>query len=182
VLLIAMFLDAPLADKANPGLSPNPTKAPWYFMGIQEMLMHFHPVFALLVIPAVLGLGLLLIPYIRYEENTTGVWFCSTNGRKTALIAAVLALLATIGGVLLSEFVINAGQSGPANLVRNGLLPFALILAICAGFYLVVRKWFNATNNEAVQALFTLLMTAFVVLTVIGVWFRGTGMQLMWAG
>ena len=182
VLLIAMFLDAPLAEKANPGLSPNPTKAPWYFMGIQEMLMHFHPVFALLVIPALLVLGLLLIPYINYETNTTGVWFGSANGRKTALIAVGVALVATVGAVLLSEFVINSGQSGPASLVRNGLLPFALILAVCGGFYQWVRKGFKATNNEAVQALFTLLMTAFVVLTVIGVWFRGPGMQLVWAG
>ena len=45
---------------------------------------------------------------------------------------------------------------------------------------MLIKKAFNATNNEAVQALFTLLITAFVVLTIIGVWFRGTGMQLMW--
>ena len=182
VLLVAMFLDAPLAEKANPGLSPNPTKAPWYFMGIQEMLMHFHPVFALLVIPATLGLGLLLIPYISYETNTSGVWFCSANGRKTALIAVGFALVATVGAVLLSEFVINAGPSGPASLLRNGLIPFTIVLAVCGGFYQLLRKQFKTTNNEAVQALFTLLMTAFVVLTAIGVWFRGAGMQLVWAG
>ena len=46
----------------------------------------------------------------------------------------------------------------------------------------MLRKVFLANSNEAVQALFTLLASAFVVLTVIGVWFRGTGMQLMWAG
>jgi quinol-cytochrome oxidoreductase complex cytochrome b subunit len=47
ILISAMLFNAPLAEQANPGLSPNPTKAPWYFMGFQEMLMHFHPVFAL---------------------------------------------------------------------------------------------------------------------------------------
>ena len=67
ILLISMFFDAPLADKANPGLSPNPTKAPWYFMGLQEMLMHFHPVFSVFVIPLLLAAGLLLIPYINYQ-------------------------------------------------------------------------------------------------------------------
>jgi hypothetical protein len=45
----------------------------------------------------------------------------------------------------------------------------------------MIKKGFAATNNEAIQALFTLLMTAFVALTIIGIWFRGTGMQLMWA-
>ncbi len=177
-----MFFDAPLADIANPGLSPNPTKAPWYFMGIQEMLMHFHPVFALLVIPA-----LLLVSDCSRSRtsittaNTTGVWFCSHKGRKMALIAVIFATLATLAAVLLDEFVIGASQAGPAGLINNGLLPFVILLAICAGFYWLVKRIFSATNNEAIQALFTLLITAFVVLTLIGVWFRGAGMQLMWA-
>ena len=182
ILIIAMFFNAPLAEQANPGLSPNPTKAPWYFMGIQEMLMHFHPVFALLVIPLLLVFGLLLIPYISYEANTTGVWFCSHKGRKTALIAVIFATLTTVAAVLLDEFVIAANQVGPATIINNGLLPFAVVFAVYTGFYFLIKKTFKATNNEAVQALFTLLITAFVVLTIIGVWFRGAGMQLMWAG
>jgi quinol-cytochrome oxidoreductase complex cytochrome b subunit len=181
ILLAAMLFNAPLADIANPGLSPNPTKAPWYFMGIQEMLMHFHPVFALLVIPVLLLFGLLSIPYISYEANTTGVWFCSHKGRKMALVAVVFATLLTVAAVLLDEFVIGVSQAGPASLIKNGLLPFSIALAVCSGFYWLVKRTFSATNNEAIQALFTLLVTAFVVLTVIGVWFRGTGMQLMWS-
>ena len=180
VLLSAMFFNAPLADIANPGLSPNPTKAPWYFMGIQEMLMHFHPVFALLVIPGLLLFGLLSIPYINYEANTTGVWFCSHKGRKMALVAVICAAVLTTGAVLFDEFVIGAGQAGAASLINNGLAPFVILFAFCVGFYWVIKRSFNATNNEAVQALFTLLVTAFVVLTIIGVWFRGTGMHLMW--
>ena len=182
ILLIAMFFDAPLADKANPGLSPNPTKAPWYFMGLQELLMHFHPLFSVFVIPLLLAAGLLSIPYINYQAETSGVWFCSHKGRKIALIAAVFATAATVAAVLLDEFVIAASLAGPPNMIINGLAPFAIILAICTGFYAVMKKGFKANNNEAIQALFTLLMTAFVVLTVIGIWFRGTGMQLMWAG
>ncbi len=180
IVLCAMFFDAPLADIANPGLSPNPTKAPWYFMGIQEMLMHFHPVFALLVIPVLLLLGLLAIPYVNYDTDTTGVWFCSLKGRKMALVAVLFAALATLASVLLDEFVIGAGQSGPASIIKNGLLPFVILVAVCAGFYRLVKQVFDATNNEAIQSLFTLLVTAFVVLTLIGVWFRGAGMQLTW--
>jgi len=65
-------------------------------------------------------------------------------------------------------------------MISNGLLPFTVVFAICVGFYMLIKRAFSATNNEAVQSLFTLLITAFVVLTIIGVWFRGTGMQLMW--
>jgi quinol-cytochrome oxidoreductase complex cytochrome b subunit len=181
VMIIAMVFDAPLTEQANPGLSPNPTKAPWYFMGIQELLMHFHPIVALLLIPALLILGLFSIPYINYEANSSGVWFCSHKGRKMALIAVVLAILATVAAVLMDEFIFSVRETGPAGLIRNGLLPFSIVLVICTGFYVLMKKGFNGNNNEAIQALFTLLLTSFVVLTVIGVWFRGPGMQLMWA-
>jgi len=182
ILAIAMLFNAPLAEQANPGLSPNPTKAPWYFMGIQEMLMHFHPVFALLVIPVLLLFGLVSIPYINYEAETTGVWFCSKKGRIMAVMAVFFASATTVAAVLLDEFVFRKMAVGPPGMISTGLLPFAVILAICTGFYLLIKKGFKANNNEAIQALFTLLATSFVVLTFIGIWFRGTGMQLMWAG
>ena len=182
ILLISMFCNAPLSDQANPGLSPNPTKAPWYFMGIQEMLMHFHPVFSLLVMPSLLLLGLVAIPYIGNPAETAGVWFRSPKGRKMAFIAVVAATIATVSGVLLDEFYIGAGQGTSPNMINNGLLPFSVVLAICVAFYLLMKKIFKASRDEAIQSLFTLLLTAFVVLTVIGVWFRGEGMQLIWAG
>lgn len=182
VLVLAMLFNAPLSEQANPGLSPNPTKAPWYFMGIQELLMHFHPVFAVLVIPLSLLIGLLGIPYIKYETDSSGVWFVSAKGLKLVLVAIAVATVVTTLGVLLDEFVVTSGAIGPPDMVNTGLLPFAIILAFCTGFYFLLKRGFKASNNEAVQALFTLLTTAFLVLTVIGTWFRGTGMQLMWAG
>ena len=178
VLIISMLVDAPLAAKANPGLSPNPTKAPWYFMGIQEMLMHFHPVFSLFIIPLLLTIGLLVIPYLNYQADTAGIWFCSSKGRQMAIIAVVTAIASTVSGVLIDEFMIGSAQAGP-NIISSGLVPFTLVLAGCIGFYVFMKKKFNATNNEAVQTLFILLCTAFVVLTVVGIWFRGTGMRLM---
>jgi len=144
--------------------------------------MHFHPVFAVLVAPLLLIFGLLSIPYIDYEAKTSGVWFCSNKGRKMALIAAVVAVFATIAGVLLDEFVLGVNVTGPTNIISNGLLPFAIVLAACGGSYFLMKKHFKASNNEAIQSLFTLLTTSFVVLTLIGIWFRGAGMQLMWAG
>ena len=182
VLAVSMGFDAPLAEQANPGMSPNPTKAPWYFMGIQEILMHFHPLFAALVIPALLTLGLLCIPYLRYDEAPGGVWFVSRTGRRTALLAALVAIVATVLAVLLDDFVLSAGTAAPPNVLRNGLLPFLAVAAFCAGFHALVKKAFGANRNEAVQALFTLLMVSFVTLTLIGTWFRGPGMQLTWAG
>ena len=64
VLLTAAVFDAPLLAQANPGMSPNPAKAPWYFMGIQELLVHLHPAFAVLVVP-LLRRGLPGVPALR---------------------------------------------------------------------------------------------------------------------
>jgi len=144
--------------------------------------MHFHPVFAVLVAPLLLIFGLLSIPYVNHETETSGVWFCSHKGRKMALIAAAVAIFVTTSGVLLDELVLGVNMTGPPTMITNGLLPFAVVLTACGGFYFLMKKRFKANNNEAIQALFTLLTTSFVVLTLIGIWFRGAGMQLMWAG
>ncbi len=64
VMLIAVFFDAPLRDVANPTVTPNPEKAPWYFAGLQELLAHFHPVVAGVLIPTAIVVGLVALPYI----------------------------------------------------------------------------------------------------------------------
>jgi quinol-cytochrome oxidoreductase complex cytochrome b subunit len=182
ILLFSILFNAPLEAKANPGLSPNPTKAPWYFAGLQELLLHFHPLFAVLVIPAVI-LGLLfLLPYLRYDAATAGVWFTSYQGRKTAVVAAIVAVILTSLGIVADEYVIDFASWIPAVpvVISNGLLPAALVLAGIVGFYWWIKKKYSTTSNEVVQAVFVLLLTAFVILTVTGIWFRGSGMKLTW--
>lgn len=182
VLVFSMLFNAPLGDKANPGLSPNPTKAPWYFMGIQEMLLHFHPIFALFVIPALMLIALLALPYINYELNTAGVWFASTKGRRMALIAGVAAVIGTPLGILADEYLIEVAARLPAipTWITNGLVPLAVLSAVIVAFYVFMQRKYAAGNTEAVQMVFVLLLAAFLVLTVTGIWFRGTGMKLLW--
>lgn len=186
VLVFSMLFNAPLGDKANPGLSPNPTKAPWYFMGIQEMLLHFHPLFALFVIPTLMLVALFALPYIDYEMNTAGVWFASGKGRKMALVAAMTALIGTPIGIGADEYLIEVAARLPAipTWITNGLAPFVLLVAVIAAFYVYMQRKYAASNTEAVQMVFVLLLVAFVVLTVTGIWFRGTGMKLVgpWGG
>jgi quinol-cytochrome oxidoreductase complex cytochrome b subunit len=182
ILFFSILFNAPLEAKANPGLSPNPTKAPWYFSGLQELLLHFHPLFAVLVIPAaILGL-LLLLPYLRYDAESAGVWFVSHQGRKTAAVAAVVAVILTSLGIVADEYFIDFAAWMPAvpAVISNGLLSAGLILAGITGFYWWIKKKYCTTNNEAIQAVFVLLLTAFVILTVVGIWFRGVGMKLVW--
>jgi quinol-cytochrome oxidoreductase complex cytochrome b subunit len=182
VFVLSALLDAPLGNPANPGLSPNPTKAPWYFAGIQEMLLHFHPAFAVFVIPVLLLGAFLFLPYIHYGETTGGVWFGSQNGRRTATIAAFAATLLTPLVIILDEYVVDfpAWLSGLPLAVSNGLVPAAILLVVVAALYVLMRRAFSASRLEAVQALFVFLVVSFVLLTMTCVWFRGEGMKLLW--
>lgn len=84
VLLVwAIALPAPLEEPANPTVSPNPSKAPWYFLGLQEMLVYFDPWIAGVVFPTVILLGLMCIPYI--DNNRKGSGYYTFNDRKMAI-------------------------------------------------------------------------------------------------
>jgi quinol-cytochrome oxidoreductase complex cytochrome b subunit len=182
VMAVSILFDASLGVKANPGLSPNPTKAPWYFAGLQELLLHFHPLFALFIIPVLMLIALLGIPYFNYQSNTAGVWFASFKGRSMAVAAALVAIIVTPMGIVADEFIFDivAWMPGLSPVVSNGILPAASILTGIILFYWLVKKKFAATNNESIQSVFVLLAVAFIILTITGIWFRGEGMTLMW--
>jgi quinol-cytochrome oxidoreductase complex cytochrome b subunit len=182
LLLWSMAVNAPLEELANPQVSPNPAKAPWYFMGIQELLLHFHPLVAALVIPLAALLALAVMPYLDADLDSVGIWFRSRKGRWMGLTAAGLGLIATPLLVLADETWLNFAGWLPSlpTLVSNGLVPLALVLLLLIGFYDGMKKLFAATRCETIQATYILLLTAFVILTVIGIWFRGPGMALIW--
>jgi hypothetical protein len=182
ILILSALLDAPIGDKANPGLSPNPTKAPWYFAGFQELLFHFHPIVAVLLLPAALAAGLVFVPYLTGGESSAGVWFASRAGRKAALVAAAAALVLTPAAILLDGFV--ADRAGwltalPAA-VRTGFLPVGMLIGILALIYRMPIIIAGATRMESVQAVFVFLSTSWALLTLTCVAFRGIGMSLAW--
>jgi quinol-cytochrome oxidoreductase complex cytochrome b subunit len=182
VVVLAILFGAPLGEPANSGLSPNPAKAPWYFLGFQELLLHFHPLFAVFVIPLMLAIAVISIPYLRYDTDLSGNWFLSPKGRRMAAVAAATAVLLTPLWILIDEFVRGSGGwlPGAAPVISNGLLPCAFLAAAVVAFYLSLKRYFLASKNETVQALFVLLAVGFTILTVTGIWFRGAGMTLVW--
>jgi quinol-cytochrome oxidoreductase complex cytochrome b subunit len=182
ILTISALFNAPLESKANPGLSPNPTKAPWYFAGFQEILLHVHPFMALFLIPALMILALLSIPYIQYPSSTAGVWFASGAGRRSARDAVIIALVATPFGIFLDEYVPDFAASMPnlSPAISNGLIPFIIILCVSFGTYLLLKRKHSTNKNESVQMIFVFFLTAFIILTITGIWFRGSEMRLVW--
>ena len=85
VLLVvwSVGLKAPIEEPANPSVSPNPSKAPWYFLGLQEMLVYFDPWLAGVVFPTVIIIGMMSIPFI--DNNPKGTGYYSFEGRKMAV-------------------------------------------------------------------------------------------------
>jgi len=71
LLIMSVVLQAPLLEAANPNLTPNPSKAPWYFLGLQELLSYFDPQVAGVTVPTLIGmLGFMMIPYIDRNPST----------------------------------------------------------------------------------------------------------------
>ncbi len=87
VLVISLLFDAPLREVANPFETPNPEKAPWYFAALQELLSHFHPVIAGVLIPSAIIGGLLALPYIDRSAATVA------RLRKVAVAAFTIFLV-----------------------------------------------------------------------------------------
>ncbi len=80
MIVWSVVLRAPLEEAANPTSSPNPAKAPWYFLGLQEMLVYFDPWLAGVVLPTLIIVGLMAIPYI--DTNPRGSGYFSFRERK----------------------------------------------------------------------------------------------------
>lgn len=83
LIVWSIYLPAPLEEPANPSVSPNPSKAPWYFLGLQEMLVYFDPWLAGVVFPSVIVFGLMAIPYL--DDNKKGAGYYSFADRKMAI-------------------------------------------------------------------------------------------------
>ena len=90
LLIISLFFDAPLEDLANPLVTPNPGKAPWYFTGIQELIHYTNkPVIPAIIIPLLIVVWLVLIPYIDRKPKTRFTSFLNRifiGGERTANI------------------------------------------------------------------------------------------------
>jgi quinol-cytochrome oxidoreductase complex cytochrome b subunit len=176
----AALFNAPLLEKANPAYSLNPTKAPWYFAGVQELLMHFHPFFAAFIIPVSVIVFLAWIPFMKYDEAPNGHWFISQKGRKSSEATARFAIAVTFAGILFNEYVLNFELllSPVPAFVSNGILPLLILLGFMAGFYTYFLKKLSLSKAELVQAVFVFIIVAFIVLTLVGIFFRGKDMAL----
>src|SRR5579863_2710207 len=94
LVVVSLLWDAPLEELANPLQTPNPAKAPWYFLGLQELLHYFPPVVAGVLIPALVILALIAIPYFRINIADEPLWSRDRTQRlrTLAIVTALFSL------------------------------------------------------------------------------------------
>src|SRR6266705_1631122 len=91
LVVLALFWDAPLEQLANPLLTPNPAKAPWYFLGLQELLHYFPPIVAGILIPTLVVIALVIIPYFNVNIESEGLWLLDKTRRLQIFAGVVIA-------------------------------------------------------------------------------------------
>src|SRR5271169_3030605 len=96
MVVIALFWDAPLEQLANPLLTPNPAKAPWYFLGLQELLHYFPPLVAGIIIPTLVVIALIVIPYFNVNIQGRPLWSGDKKQRFWIFLTVVLVLTAVL--------------------------------------------------------------------------------------
>lgn len=180
-LALALMADAPLKEIANPGVPENPAKAPWYFLGLQE-LVAFSAFMGGVGVPSIVLIGLGLIPYLDREEAGSGEWFGGPGGWP--LVQRSLAI--GLGSALLVEsFIVRFGWirewlPNTPQLVVTLINPGTILTAIYAAYSIWLVRRFQSTRAGAL-GLFTCFLCGFLVLTVMGTYFRGPNWVFYWS-
>jgi quinol-cytochrome oxidoreductase complex cytochrome b subunit len=179
IFLFSLFKQAPLEAIANPLITTDPAKAPWYFVGLQELLEHMHPVLAGVLIPSALILFLASLPYLDTAREGVGVWFSSARGKRITGWTAVYTLVSVVGYILLDNAfsLREILRASAPQWVAQGLLP-ALILTVLVALPAIVVRAAGGGRRDVFLALFTIMLTAATVFTLTGFLFRGPGFKL----
>jgi len=160
----SLMFNAPLEGIADPTHTPNPAKAPWYFLGLQELLHYFPPVVAGVLVPTLLILALIVIPYFNVNIEANGLFLKYRAKRLRLFYVVALGML-----IFLLAFHVYVAV-GPAVVVA--------IAMIAAASSSPESRW-RLSRYLARKPLAYWIMTWFllelIVLTAVGTWFRGPG-------
>jgi len=180
-LALALVADAPLKELANPSVPENPAKAPWYFLGLQE-LVSFSAFMGGIGIPTIVMLGLGLIPYLDREEAGTGEWFGGPGGARLVLwsVAVGFGSALAVEALAIRFGWLREWFPGIPQLVITAVNPGTVLAAIYAAYSVWLVRRYDSTRAGAL-GLFTCFLCGFVLLTVIGTYFRGPNWNFYWS-
>ncbi len=243
LLFLSTAIDAPLLNHANPDLTPNPSKAPWYLLNLQELLLHMEAGLAGVIVPTIALVLLAAIPYVDRKTDGQGRWWGTENSIKIALFSWIVTIILmwllilfdagkfepytrwfpglpdgqglsslrtfqtdwkwSLGGLRYPNDLTNIPaplgidninlpgdrkvflywDKGNINIVAlmvEQVIPMTVIIVLSVLLVLVqkVFKWVHTTRDVMI-VLFSGFMAAFLVLTIVGTFFRGEGQNLV---
>lgn len=168
LVIVALVWDAPLEQLANPLLTPNPAKAPWYFLGLQELLHYFPPLVAGIVIPGLVVIALVVIPYFNVNIKGEPLWASDRSRRFLLFVVSVGVLLVFLGFYR----------------AWTVLLPTVAIVGLTIVSFFQLRRPNRLIGFLRTRPLSWWVMTWFIAvsltLTVVGTFFRGPGWSWVW--
>lgn len=168
MVIVALFWDAPLEQVANPLLTPNPAKAPWYFLGLQELLHFFPPFVAGILIPTLVVIALIVIPYFHVNVEGRAIW-----AHRPALH------LPTILVILLALFALLAAFHAWTILVPTAIVATLLILSYTGR--LAEKGLLRHLGSKPLSWwIMTWFIAVAICLTAVGTFFRGPGWSWVW--
>lgn len=181
IFLFSLIKQAPLEEIANPLVTTDPAKAPWYFVGLQELLEHMHPTLAGVIIPTGLVIFLVVLPYLDHSTANAGVWFSSKRGKRIVGWTALYTLIVMPAYVLLDNAfsLRELLRRAAPGWVAQGLLPAAIIGVLVVVPALALWRM-KANTREFMLSLFTVMVISAFVFTISGFLFRGPGFKLYW--
>jgi hypothetical protein len=169
LVILSLFWGAPLEELADPMQTPNPAKAPWYFLGLQELLHYFPPVVGGVLIPTMVVIALIVIPYFNINIEAEGLWLRNRQQRLR-----ILAIVVPAFAIFLAFFQVWAALV-PTLLIAGLMLLAAYSSPQSPGRF---RSWL-ASKPLSFWIMSWFLVQA-AVLTAIGTFFRGAGWSLVW--
>jgi menaquinol-cytochrome c reductase cytochrome b/c subunit len=165
--ILALLFNAPLEEQANPQHTPNPAKAPWYFLGLQELLHSFPPVVAGVIIPLLVVIALVIIPYFEINIKREGLWIQSP--RKTFFIFTGAVLVVVLVCAIYEAYSI--------------VVPSIILYGIAILPFLIRKEkgWiYWLSRRSLAEWIMTWFVFVAIVLTLIGTFFRGPGWSWIW--
>jgi hypothetical protein len=204
MVVVSIILQSPLEGHANPDKTPNPSKAPWYFLNLQELLLHMHPSLAGVLIPAGVVFGAIpLIPYFDRSTADVGKWFGTPKAKPICVFTSVYTTIVLIALIIFDEAGLGIGLKplmhnlavmlhapiledvNPFGIgalsLPNVIVPMILMNVPIVVLLVLIRVIYGpVTIRDYMLALFTGFVVTYVVLTIVGSFFRGQQMILMW--
>ncbi|MFN0074353.1 MAG: menaquinol-cytochrome C reductase [Chloroflexota bacterium] len=192
LVALSMVVNAPLEGHANADRTPNPSKAPWYFLNLQELLLHMHPALAGVIVPAGALALIALIPYIDRDPRDMGKWAGTEKSKPIIWFTTIFTTVVLVLQVLFDEFVgvkplmkqISETSGNPFlndGLIVDILVPTVLMLAPIGILVFLIKAIYRpVSTREWMVCLFTGFFVTYIILTVFGTFFRGQGMHLLW--